>query len=68
MSETRTVSPMPSSSRAPRATHERTVPGRNVPASVTPRCSGYGVRSDSKRYAASVRGTSDAFTEILISP
>ena len=39
-SETRIVSPMPSASRAPKATADLTVPWNVGPASVTPRCSG----------------------------
>ena len=67
VSDTRIVSPMPSESRMPSATDERTVPGRNVPASVTPRWSGQSVLSANSRYAATVRGTSLAFTEIAMS-
>ncbi len=38
--ETRMVSPMPSESRAPKATADLMVPWKAGPASVTPRCSG----------------------------
>ena len=40
VSETRIVSPIPSASRVPSPTAERTDPARGVPASVTPRWSG----------------------------
>lgn len=40
VSDTRIVSPMPSKSNAPMPMEDFTVPDRNVPASVTPRCRG----------------------------
>ena len=44
VSETRTVSPMPSASSAPMPTALLMVPDQTVPASVTPTCSGASVR------------------------
>ena len=41
----RMVSPIPSASRVPRPTADFSEPDHLVPASVTPRCSGYGIRS-----------------------
>ena len=40
-------------------------PDHFVPASVTPRCSGYGIRCDSRRFEAIVFGTLVDFIEIL---
>ena len=55
--ETRSVSPMPSASRDPIPTELLIAPANSVPASVTPRCSGYGtfaaehpVRADHRRH------------------
>ena len=42
-----------------------TRPAGGGPASVTPRCSGWSVTSESWRYASTISGTLDAFTEIL---
>ena len=56
-SEIRIVSPMPSASSVPRPTADFSEPDHFVPASVIPRCSGYGMRSDSRRLAAIVFGT-----------
>ncbi len=44
-SEMRIVSPIPSASSVPRPTADFSEPDHLVPASVTPRCSGYGIRS-----------------------
>ena len=41
-------------------------PAGGGPASVTPRCNGWSVTSDSCRYASTINGTLDALTEILI--
>src|SRR5262249_16886173 len=38
-----------------------------TPASVTPKCSGWSVVSDNRRYASIINGTLDAFTEIFTS-
>ena len=56
-SEIRIVSPIPSASSVPRPTADFSEPDHLVPASVMPRCSGYGIRSDSSRLAAIVYGT-----------
>ena len=56
-SEMRIVSPMPSASSVPRPTADFSEPDHLVPASVMPRCSGYGIRSLSRRLAAIVFGT-----------
>ena len=40
-------------------------PANGVPASVTPRCRGYGTLSESIRYARIIVGTCEALTEIL---
>ena len=55
-SEIRIVSPIPSASSVPRPTADFSDPDHFVPASVTPRCSGYGIRSDSSRFEAIVFG------------
>src|SRR3954463_15567019 len=55
--EMRMVSPMPSASRVPSPTADFSDPDHLVPASVMPRCSGYGIRCDSRRLAAIVLGT-----------
>ena len=47
--EMRMVSPMPSSSRPPSAMADFTVPERNTPASVTPRCRGLSIWRDRRR-------------------
>src|SRR5436190_73842 len=65
VSETRIVSPMPSMSRAPIPTALLIEPANGVPASVTPRCRGYGTRAASIRYARIIVGTCDALTLIL---
>ena len=49
VSETRIVSPIPSTSSAPMPTALLIEPENGVPASVTPRCSGYGTFSESIR-------------------
>ena len=64
-SEMRIVSPIPSASSVPRPTADFSEPDHLVPASVTPRCSGYGIRSDSSRLAAIVFGTEVDFIETL---
>src|SRR5947208_11255471 len=56
-SEILIVSPTPSARRVPRPTADLSDPDHLVPASVMPRCSGYGTRSDSARLAAIVFGT-----------
>ncbi len=48
---------MPSASSVPRPTADFSEPVHLVPASVMPRCSGYGMRSDSRRFEAIVLGT-----------
>ena len=53
----RIVSPIPSASSVPRPTADFSEPDHFVPASVMPRCSGYGMRSLSRRLAAIVLGT-----------
>jgi hypothetical protein len=47
----------PSASSVPSPTALLSEPDHFVPASVMPRCSGYGIRSDSSRFAAIVFGT-----------
>ena len=44
-----------------------TSPAGGGPASVTPRCRGWSKVSEASRYAAIIRATDDAFTEILTS-
>ena len=56
-SEIRIVSPIPSASSVPNPTADFKEPDHLVPASVMPRCSGYGMRSESSRLAAIVFGT-----------
>ena len=51
-SEIRIVSPMPSASNVPRPTADFREPDHLVPASVTPRWSGYGIRSARSRFEA----------------
>ena len=53
----RIVSPMPSASSVPRPTADLRLPDHFVPASVIPRCSGWSMRSLSRRFAAIVFGT-----------
>src|SRR5439155_3654898 len=55
--ETRIVSPMPSTSSAPIPTALLIEPEYGVPASVTPRWSGYGTLDASSRYARIIVGT-----------
>ena len=55
--EIRIVSPMPSASSVPRPTALFNEPLHFVPASVIPRCSGYGIFSLKSRFAAIVFGT-----------
>ncbi len=64
-SEIRIVSPIPSASSVPKPTADFSEPDHFVPASVTPRCSGYGIRSASNRLAAIVLGTEVDFIETL---
>ena len=64
-SEMRIVSPMPSASSVPRPTADFSEPDHFVPASVTPRCRGYGIRSASMRLEAIVLGTEVDFIETL---
>jgi hypothetical protein len=52
--EIRIVSPIPSASSVPSPTADFSEPDHFVPASVIPRCSGYGIRSLSSRFAAIV--------------
>ena len=49
VSETRIVSPIPSTSSAPMPTADLIEPENGVPASVTPRWIGYGTRSERRR-------------------
>ena len=65
VSETRSVSPMPSARSAPIPTALLIEPANVVPASVTPRWSGYGTLSESIRYARIIVGTCVDLTEIL---
>src|SRR5262249_4560242 len=65
VSDTRIVSPMPSTRSAPMPTADLIEPEYGGPASVTPRCSGYGTRSESIRYARIIVGTWLDLTEIL---
>ena len=65
VSETRSVSPMPSASSEPIPTALLIAPANSVPASVTPRWSGYGTFAASIRYARIIVGTCVALTEIL---
>src|SRR5580658_2020688 len=64
-SEIRIVSPIPSASSVPRPTADFSDPDHLVPASVTPRWRGYGIRSDSSRLEAIVLGTEVDFIETL---
>src|ERR1700683_3868621 len=64
-SEILIVSPIPSARSAPAQTPDFSEPDHLVPASVTPRCSGYGIRSDSSRFDAIVFGTEVDFIETL---
>src|SRR6185312_4662670 len=59
------VSPIPSAKRVPRPTADFSEPDHFVPASVTPRCNGYGMRSASSRFEAIVLGTEVDFIETL---
>src|SRR6266511_640030 len=63
--ETRMVSPTPSMSNVPIPTALLIEPANGVPASVTPRCKGYGTFAASVRYARIIVGTCDALTLIL---
>src|SRR5439155_509443 len=65
VSETRIGSPIPSASRLPIPTALLIAPLAGGPASVTPRCSGYGTRAASIRYARIIVGTWLDLTEIL---
>ena len=56
VSETRIVSPIPSISSEPIPTALLIAPANGVPASVTPRWSGYGTLSESIRYARIIVG------------
>ena len=67
LSETRMVSPIPSYRSTLMPAAERIDPESAVPASVTPRCSGYGTAFARRRYAAIITGTSKAFTETTMS-
>jgi hypothetical protein len=64
-SEMRMVSPMPSASSVPSPTALFSEPDHFVPASVTPRCSGYGILSASRRFDAIVFGTDVDFIDTL---
>ncbi len=64
-SEMRIVSPIPSASSVPRPTADFSEPDHLVPASVTPRCSGYGIFSASIRFEAIVLGTLVDFIDTL---
>jgi len=59
------VSPIPSASSDPMPTALLIEPAKGIPASVTPRCSGYGTFAASIRYARIIVGTCVALTEIL---
>ena len=59
------MSPMPSASSAPIPTALLIEPENGVPASVTPRWSGYGTFAASIRYARIIVGTCVDLTEIL---
>ncbi len=61
----RIVSPMPSASSVPRPTELFSEPDHFVPASVTPRCSGWSIFSASRRLEAIVFGTLVDFIETL---
>ena len=61
----RMVSPIPSASRVPRPTALFSEPVHLVPASVTPRCSGWSIFSLSSRLEAIVLGTLVDFIETL---
>ena len=61
----RIVSPMPSASSVPRPTALFSEPDHFVPASVTPRCSGWSIFSASRRLEAIVLGTLVDFIETL---
>ena len=56
---------MPSASSEPMPIALRIEPENGVPASVTPRCSGYGTFAESIRYARIIVGTCVDLTEIL---
>ena len=62
---TRSVSPIPAHSRAPRPIADLTVPVRSPPASVTPRWIGASVASARRLQASAVMKTSLAFTDTL---
>src|SRR5205823_6143057 len=64
-SEIRIVSPIPSASSVPRPTADFSDPYHLVPASVTPSCSGYGIRSESNLFEAIVLGTEVDFIDTL---
>src|SRR4029077_16920707 len=64
-SEIRIVSPIPSASSVPSPTADLSDPDHLVPASVIPRCSGYGIRSESNRLEAIVLGTLVDFIDTL---
>ena len=64
-SEILIVSPIPSARRVPRPTADLSEPDHLVPASVIPRWSGYGIRSDSRRFEAIVLGTLVDFIDTL---
>src|SRR5229473_3631725 len=64
-SEILIVSPIPSANSVPKPTEDFREPDHFVPASVIPRCSGYGIRADSRRLDAIVFGTLVDFIETL---
>ena len=61
--DTLIVSPIPSANKVPSPTDDLIKPPRIVPASVTPRCKGYGIFSAIERYASIVVNTSEDFRE-----
>ena len=64
--DTRIVSPIPWYNNIPNPTEDRMEPAWTVPASVIPKCNGYGTISAKLVYASTVVGTSKAFKEIFI--
>ena len=65
--DTRIVAPMPSCSNAPMPIADLISPICAVPASVTPRCSGYAHCCAASRYASIMVETVEDFMEITIS-
>ncbi|MNJ57401.1 hypothetical protein D3C77_529890 [compost metagenome] len=67
LKDIRSVDPIPIVSNAPIPAALFTVPVNSVPASVIPRCRGYGITSAAFEYAAIAIGTSEALSETIIS-